>query len=196
MEGITITNGKAYHGGGLFTHVSGADVILTDSIIKNSIGYRVRRGIYTGASGDGGVNLERVKIIGNTGSYGGGAFIYTANGTESISNCIIAGNTASYSGGGAYIYGQGNKNITNNTITGNQVTTEGLGTGGLHIESDNLRLLIFTIILSGGTVPQVMATCTTTGTILWLSSITTSTRPRSMGRSQLQGTISILNRIS
>lgn len=78
------------------------------------------------------LDLEEVRVIGNTGNYGGGI---SNSGTTDVTASTIGGNTANYAGGG--VYNEGVMTIVNSTVADNAAccgTTQsyggGIATGG------------------------------------------------------------------
>jgi predicted secreted protein len=106
LEGLTITNGKAMEGGGIF--IKNSSPTIRNCTIKNNNNY-----ISTSAPP----------------AFGGG--IYILDGSPIIVNCIISNNSAIRHGDGGGIYIQGSRpTISQCSIIGN---TAGSG-GGLYIQ--------------------------------------------------------------
>lgn len=105
LDGFTITNGQASHGGGIFCYYSSPT--LTCNVIRDNIA----AGVY---------------------AYGGGIYCYHWC-DPVITNNIISGNTARR-GGGILFYHYCTPILTNNTITENYAwgTWSSDGGGGIH----------------------------------------------------------------
>ncbi len=153
VSGMTITDGSAGSGGGLYNH--GGTATLTNCTVSGNdatvtSGYG-GGGVYTNASGtttltnctvsgnssgrDGGglwafpgTNiLTNCTVSGNTAANLGGGLAAIGN-TTTLTNCTVSGNSATYAGGGLFIYG-GTDTLTNCTVSGNSATGA-FGEGG------------------------------------------------------------------
>lgn len=104
ISGLTISNGSAYNGGGIYC--SNSNPIVTHCIIRNN----------TAKSGGGGVlggRLLNCTVYSNNTTFGEGGGLY-----ESIaSNCTIRANNATHGGGGMYHGTAYNCRIVNNTTS-------------------------------------------------------------------------------
>ncbi|MDG1208233.1 MAG: choice-of-anchor Q domain-containing protein [Paracoccaceae bacterium] len=121
LDALTITNGYASAGGGVFVE-SGATLDLTNSTITGSRAYESYQGSYEG-SGRGLYNcgtstLTNSTISENSTSYGGrgGGLAVAYGATLDLSNSTISGNSASFGGG---LENYGTVALTNSTISGN-----------------------------------------------------------------------------
>ncbi len=160
IEGLTITNGYAGEGGGVYC--SDGSPTLTNCTISGNLadydGYGSGGGglLCTGSSptltdctitantadaGGGGVScwfgssptMINCTITANTAYYGGGVLFVDSSGT--LANCTITANTATGMGGGVAICGS-SPTLTNCTIAGNSVNVDfGVG-GGMHCVGD------------------------------------------------------------
>ena len=164
LVGMTITQGTANYGGGIFN--GGGDLTLSQVSITNNIASFSGGGIYNqegtvitngsfvaentvkvgaGVMNDGGtfVMNDGSSITGNTADIGGG--LVNIQGTLVMNNgSSITDNSATYDGGGIYSYFYSTITLNGGTITGNTAET-GIG-GGIYTDSSS------TINLSSGTV--------------------------------------------
>jgi hypothetical protein len=143
ISGLTISNGKAAAGGGIFNQ--GTLALSACTVTGNSAPNSSGGGILSQASGGPAtVTITNSTISGNSSFNGGGILNFAATGTATltINNSTINGNSVPGSGGGIYNFAQGGNTatltITNGTISGNSATG-GLGGG------------IFNSTASGGT---------------------------------------------
>ncbi|MCF7911315.1 MAG: DUF1565 domain-containing protein [Candidatus Cloacimonetes bacterium] len=130
LSGLTIQNGHAQSGGGIYCPLS--DIELSNLVVKNNqvgggfIDY-YGGGLYLWNSSG---SLSYLKVVNNSGESGGG--LYSIHSDLEINALECDENQASMSGGGAYING-GNVNLRNSCFTGNSAQ---LG-GGLYIFCNN-----------------------------------------------------------
>jgi hypothetical protein len=115
LSNITITNGKASEGGGIY---SSGNLTVTNSTITGNSAYSNGGGIYS----FGNLTVTNSTITGNS-AYSNGGGIYNSS-NLTIINSTIKGNTISsnpsysYSNGGG-IYNYGNLTVINSTIKEN-----------------------------------------------------------------------------
>ena len=156
IDGFTITNGRADHGGGL--HLSSSSPTITNNTITGNRADEYGGGLYAyecfpmiakntimnnSAWEGGGLYLGGSSptivsnvITGNSASEpmypgdGGGGGLYLFNSSPTIANNTIAGNSAGGSGGGLLL-GNSSPTIVNNIITGNSAVRN-FG-GGLYL---------------------------------------------------------------
>jgi hypothetical protein len=123
ITGVTITKGNLNNNGGGILVASGAELVLTDSIVSNNDAGTASGG---GISNNGTASLVGVRVTGNSaGDYAG----IMNNGAMLVSNSVIDANTATNSAGGIYTGGTGTDlTLVNTTISGN---TAGGNGGGL-----------------------------------------------------------------
>jgi predicted outer membrane repeat protein len=96
IDGITISNGKADNGGGIFN--SGVVVSVTNCIVMSNRATNRGGGIYNASGGS--ANIRDSSFFNNTATnYGGG--IYNESSSQLITNSLFYDNSAS-SGGGIY----------------------------------------------------------------------------------------------
>ncbi|UCC31578.1 MAG: right-handed parallel beta-helix repeat-containing protein, partial [Phycisphaerales bacterium] len=129
IDGFTITNGRAFDGGGLYLRDSSA-TIANNRIKGNSATYR-GGGLYLDYSSP---TIANNTITGNsaTGSGGSGGGLYLSSSSPTIANNTIIGNSTILMGGGLYLY-DSFPEIANNTITANSAT----GGGGLSLRDSS-----------------------------------------------------------
>ena len=98
LDGLTITNGKSFLGGGIYCY-SGATVTVRRCVISSCTASFAGGGIVSGSSAN--VTVQDTAVINNAAlSYGGG--VYCAGAQMSLENCLVRGNTTSYGGSGAF----------------------------------------------------------------------------------------------
>ncbi|MDT8386326.1 MAG: choice-of-anchor Q domain-containing protein [Thiogranum sp.] len=169
LSGITIRNGNATYGGGLYHQATGT-LTINDSAITDNSTTASGGGIYT--VGFNHVVIVNRSLISNNAAagYGGGIANFTF-GTSLITDTIISGNSAStgggimnsffsyaviqgttisdnqaqYGGGIGTLFGSGIVSVTNSTISGNRAT---FGGGGINISAND------TVHLRSTTVTQ------------------------------------------
>ncbi|WP_160148443.1 CHAT domain-containing protein [[Leptolyngbya] sp. PCC 7376] len=135
IEDITIRNGSAFNGGGIFTAGTGI-VNINNSIISGNTA-STGAGIYTNIAT---VNINSSTVSGNMASLNGGG-IQNSLGTVNINNSTIENNSASNLGGG--ISNDGTVNINSSTISGNTSSFFGggiynAGTGIIDVNDSNI----------------------------------------------------------
>ena len=159
ISGLTISNGYANEGGGIF---NSGTLNLTNSTVSDNVGGNVGGGIrstdtlnltnsivsgntaYFGGGLDncGTINLMNSTVRGNTASFGAGGI---SNGcvekTLTLTNSTVSGNTASF--GGGITDSAGIITLTNSTVSGNTATTS--NGGGIFFNGGTLTLTSATI---------------------------------------------------
>jgi hypothetical protein len=140
---LTLQNGNALNGGGLYVKTNMGNVILSNSIIRQNIG----GGIYTDTRGD--VTLSENIISNNShSSNGGGARLDGYLGAIRIINNNINGNQTTNGGGGISVYTSSQEvTISGNNISYNEAGQD-LG-GGIHIAAQGV--LIYDNLISQNT---------------------------------------------
>ncbi len=123
LSGVTIVNGQANYGGGIFCEFCYPQII--GCIIKNN-----------GATWNGGgiecnYSLPKINdcLIENNNAYRGGGIGFDSYSDADITNCTITGNSAFFDGGGIHCDQESSPVIKNCTITGND---GGYGGGGIY----------------------------------------------------------------
>jgi len=111
VNGLTIQNGKAYYGGGVYMAARNGTVILANSIVKNNTAT----------------------------SRAGGIYAWNVEGTVALTGNVIARNVAEYEHGGINVENSywGKLYITNNTIDDNTLNTLGGIGGGIYVTTDD-----------------------------------------------------------
>ncbi|MCD4817569.1 MAG: DUF1565 domain-containing protein, partial [Candidatus Cloacimonetes bacterium] len=121
---LTIINGSAYSGGGIYLRFSNPILenitIMNNSAVNGPFAYDGGGGIYCKDSNP---TMSSITMTNNYGSRGGG--ISFRNSSPSLSNIMLSNNSASYGGG---IYCENSDMILENiTITNNSVYSKGGG---------------------------------------------------------------------
>lgn len=123
ISGLTIKNGYALLGGGIYCYNNSSPYITNCVITANSA---VFGGAIACANSQTKPKISNCKIIANAAPYGGGGGIYCSGASPEIRNCIIAGNSSLY-GGAIYSHNAGFPLITNCTITENAASNSAAG---------------------------------------------------------------------
>ena len=130
LKGLTIRNGSADVGGGIYNHFSGTLTIQNSTVSGNSA--TIGGGIYNEIAK---LTIRNSTISGNSATFGGGGIINDI-GTLTIQNSTISGNSAARFGGGIS-NSLGALTVQNSTISGNSASNFG---GGIH--NDNGTVLL------------------------------------------------------
>ncbi|MHC4624936.1 MAG: right-handed parallel beta-helix repeat-containing protein [Planctomycetota bacterium] len=126
LEGLTITNGHAFSGGGIDLFGSARPTVsycaITDNVAEEAGG-----GVYSGSA-----TIANCTIIDNAAGTRGGGLCDTFG---PVRNCIIRGNYAGYSGGGMF---EAWGSVTNCTIVANtsNITSGGWPGAGIAVWDD------------------------------------------------------------
>jgi len=115
LSGLTIRNGKAKIGGGIWCDSNSSPQIINCTISDNS----AERGGGIECWGD--TSISHCTISDNSAERGGGIYCW---GDTSITNCTISDNSAN-DGGGIYCGGDSHTTISNCTISGNSANDGG-----------------------------------------------------------------------
>ncbi len=161
ISGLTIANGIAIGGGGIFNI---GTVALTNSTISgnNASGGTGGGGIQNGG---GTLTITNSTISGNTagGGTGGGGIFNIAGGIVTIINSTISGNTTIGAGAsGGAIFNGGPLTIINSTIADNEAVVEGGGIFNNFVSTVNARNTIIALN-SAPTGPDFSGTLTSQG---------------------------------
>jgi len=145
VEGLTITNGCAHSGGGIFQEYS-SPTLRNLRVTGNSAVY-AGGGIYMFSSG---AELTDLIVEGNevTYMYSNGGGLSVENGTPTVSHVTFRGNHAAFRGGGVGMMGTGEEAVFRSVIfDGNSATGYGGGlsvvymdvnmVGGLFIDNES-----------------------------------------------------------
>ncbi len=171
---LTIENGHAVTGGGIYNHgtltlsnstlsgnfaTSGGGIYNTGTLMLSNSTLSGNSDLYFGGGihNTGALTLSNSTLSGNSSSYyGGGMF---NSGALTLSNSTLSGNSAFHSGGG--IYNNGTLTLNNSTLSGNSASDFGGGifnsaSGTLTLSSSTLSANSASI--GGGIVNQDMLT--------------------------------------
>jgi CSLREA domain-containing protein len=113
VMGVTIQNGRAPDGGGLY---NGGVLTVAHSAISGNRAMFVGGGLYN----TGVLTVTQSTISGNASDQGGGVYV---NGPVWLDQSTVHGNNATLGGGG--LYNQNALTITNSTVYGNQASRGG-----------------------------------------------------------------------
>ena len=116
ISGLTISNGNAPNGGGVYN--AGSLTLTDDTLSGNSAQYG--GGVY---NGHGTATLTNDTLSGNSAQSDGGG-VYNGHGTATLTNDTLPGNLARYGGG---VYNSGTATLTNDTLSGNSAQSDGGG---------------------------------------------------------------------
>jgi hypothetical protein len=151
LSGLTITQGRAGSGGGIFNNatltVSGSTFQGNQSIVFGGGIWNVGTltvsdsTFFANHGPDGGgiynrgtATLTNCTFSNNSAGYGGGMLI--GGGTATLTNCTFSNNSASQ-GGGIDVVSGGILNLTNTIVAGNTATTAGLDIYGAVTTADH-----------------------------------------------------------
>ncbi|MCK4358533.1 MAG: right-handed parallel beta-helix repeat-containing protein [Candidatus Cloacimonetes bacterium] len=121
--GLTITNGSADCGGGIYCDFHSSPSLENVTITGNSAN-SLGGGICCDGSSP---SLENVTISDNSANYHGGGICCYWSSSPSLENVTITGNSANSLGGGIYCYWFSSPSLENVTITGNSAASNGGG---------------------------------------------------------------------
>jgi len=150
IENMTIQNGSASHGGGIYCWDSSPS--LVNITISGNSADSNGGGIYFVSSN---LSLENVTIIGNSASDDGGG-IYFNTSSPSLQNILISGNSAGH-GGGIYLTGDSSPSLVNVTLTGNSASSSYGTAGGICCKSHCHPLLVNSILYNNSPVEIYLA---------------------------------------
>ena len=124
LADLTITNGNAYYGGGIYNE--GTLMVKNSTVSGNTSdwGGGISNYYYYGT-----LVVENSTVSGNTANDTGGGILNGYAGTVTVENSTVSGNTSDWWGGGILNYGT--VTVENSTVSGN--TTNDTG-GGIHNE--------------------------------------------------------------
>jgi parallel beta-helix repeat protein len=145
ISGLTIANGAANIGAGIVDF--GENLTLDKVVVTNNVATGPGGGVAK-ASYAGTLTVLNSTISGNSGTRGGGVYLYDNDQPALIEDSIISGNQASGSGGGMYFYGPNyDVLIRRTTISGN--TAGGNGGGVYFYDTDGGSIYIQESTISG-----------------------------------------------
>lgn len=147
MNNLTIANGVASAGAGVFVSSSSTLSLLRVLVTNNnaSAGIRQGGGLYVAGT----LNLTDSTVSNNSAANAGGGIRVTSGGTANIANSTIVGNSAltpGASGGG--IESQGVLVIVNSTVSGNTISNG--GGSGIAVDSGSADISFTTIAANSG----------------------------------------------
>jgi hypothetical protein len=144
ISGLTIADGSAANGGGIFVDFDG-NVTLTDCVVSGNFVSAQFGGNGGGIYNRGWLSLNESTIVDNNGAGNGiGVGVYS-NGTMFATNCTFDSNTGASYGGGLFL--AGTATLTNCTITENQALFDASSAGGgLNVDVGSNVTLINTIV--------------------------------------------------
>jgi parallel beta helix pectate lyase-like protein len=131
LTGVTVTNGNANQGAGIF---NAGTLALLNSTVSNSRAPVDGGGVYNVGS----ASIVESTIVSNSAQYGAGLYNY---GQLTVVRSTISGNRASVFGSG--LQNWGNTTIRNSTIAENSATVTG---GGLHSSGGAVTLINSTVV--------------------------------------------------
>ncbi len=133
LGGLTLRNGAATHGGGLFVEgtLYGTDVVLTGNEATTYGG-----GVYVSGAGAE-VVLEDCTLELNTAPRGAGGFT-TDSASLAVSNCTVSDNTSTNWGGGLEVYDSATLTVSDSTLSDNTAAYYG---GGIECNSDGVIVI-------------------------------------------------------
>jgi hypothetical protein len=143
MTGVTIRNGNATWGGGIYVGSASNLALSSSAVISNTATW--------GAGGirnsGGTLTVSDSIVMDNVAGEGGGAGVYNGGGTATIRNSTVVSNVASGGGGGGAYIGGGILTILNSAVISNTADDEGGG-----IASWEGTLVISSSVVSGNQV--------------------------------------------
>jgi len=123
LEGVMITNGVAFNGGGIYCEDS-SPTITKCIIVNNYSRWRDGGGIFCDHSSP---RIMGCLISDNRADDDGGGVFCDGHSNVTVSNCMIIGNKASRDGGGLEFWYYSKPNVTNCVIAGNEAGRHGGG---------------------------------------------------------------------
>ncbi|MCK4291844.1 MAG: right-handed parallel beta-helix repeat-containing protein [Planctomycetes bacterium] len=175
LEGVTITNGCAYDGGGIRCRYSSSPTIR-NCIIRGNAAVRTP-GPWVVATNGGAMYLSESSpiitncyLLDNTAAGNGGA-ISSYAGTALVENCVITHNTAGGSGG-AIACNKDNMSVLNCVIAGNNAAYVFYGGGGIYCNRSTSAIRNCTICGNsttgyGGGIYLLTSDAAVVNSILW-----------------------------
>jgi len=184
LVGLTIQNGNASNGGGVYL-VNGAALTISNCVIRQNAATEMGGGLYVfGATAE----FDNVVVEYNTANTGGGMYLY--NVSTPINDVIIRHNTALGNGGGIYMY-------TSSPTLENVLLTDNLGqsdAGALRLNGGSSPSLINVTIAGnhgldgiGGIKSSNNSNPTAVNTIIWGNTASPISGPFTATYSCIQG---------
>ncbi len=152
LDGLTITGGLAYEGGGIYFDAVGPGCYLVSTIIRENTARWRGGGIYCANNSN--PALWKCRILGNrivpippaTPDFGGGISCFRSH--PHLLDCLIAANDGRFGGGLGCI--ESSPSLTNCIISGNSATIPTGGAGGGGVFAHNASSPILTNCLISG----------------------------------------------
>lgn len=119
LQSVRITDNTAQFGGGVYLEGTGADLVISDSLLS---GNTAQNGLLNPD-----VVTPQIRFFYYYGDGGAVATGGTTGGTVAITDTQIINNIAAGEGGGVFLYGDSNATITDSTISGNSANSNGGG---------------------------------------------------------------------
>jgi hypothetical protein len=146
LSGLTISNGTAANGGGIYVD-HGGTLTISNSTLSSDAATTYGGGIYNSGT----LTINNSTLAGNTAAYAGGAIDNAgASANLTISGCTLSGNSVGGGGYGGAIRNEngGNLSISNSTLSGNSATG---GEGGAIFTLGGSTLTLTDCTLSSNT---------------------------------------------
>ncbi|WP_062294560.1 filamentous hemagglutinin N-terminal domain-containing protein [Nostoc piscinale] len=156
LERLTIRNGTAFNGGGIYN--AGTLTVNNSTLSGNSATFN-GGGIYNDSVGN--LTVNNTTINGNSAAFDGGGIYNHSSGTLTVSNSTISNNSATFDGGGIHNNSGSTLTLNNSTISGNSVSF--FNGGGIYNEG---TLSVSNSLIAGNTSPigREIYTAAITGT--------------------------------
>jgi len=165
IDGFTVQNGaNTSHGGGIYIYFPGADISVSNNIIKNNTATGYAGGAflqsYVVNANSGDISFTNNTVSGNScsGNYGGGVYINTVSenfdsGGIKFSDNFVTGNDSNTKGGGAYLRSLAEFNMGAIYFTGNLIADNtSPDSGGVYIYSNSASETASIVTLTNNTV--------------------------------------------
>lgn len=123
VDGFTITNGVASHGGGMYSYNSSPTV--RNCVFSENSSSTGGGGMYNYSNSSPTVN--KCTFIGNSSNTNNGGGMYNNNSSPEIINCTFINNSANLYGGGVYNYYNSEPNVINCIFISNSINRYGGG---------------------------------------------------------------------
>jgi hypothetical protein len=145
VRNLTVTNGAAADGAGIFDHFCGSTVNVSSAVVSGNAATNDGGGIDAECAA---VNVGGSSVSGNSAGSQGGGVALDGGSTLTLTASRLNANTAADSGGGSYAEGASTVKAINSTVAGNSA-------GSDHIHDDDGGGIWSggsTVILTGATV--------------------------------------------
>ncbi len=146
ISGVTITQGRAYNGGGIGVWGPSSELALIDSVVSENASTSNGAGLYVSSSK---VNLENVTFSDNrAGGAGGAVFITGKSSALAIYKGSLSGNEA-INGGGVHCISVDDVRIEASSVSNNVSTGNTRVSGGGGIYSDRCSMTLNQVAFDG-----------------------------------------------